>query len=167
MSLGNSYGLSDSLTSGRLDSGRPNDNNTCQGTARRVGGTLDSFPTRLRYWRNRRNMSQRCLARHASISGSYVSLLEEGRSTPTIPIVERLAEALEVELGDLWPAARPFVLPDDAELLDLIERSGARELPEPHRHQLMQQLWESLELKRARAQGGEPIARREANGGHR
>jgi transcriptional regulator with XRE-family HTH domain len=97
-------------------------------------------------------MSQRCLGKHAGITGAYVGKLELGRSTPSVPIVSQLAAALEVDFAELWPAARPSVPPDDPELQDLIERSGADDLPEPRRQQLKRQLWESLELKRARQQ---------------
>ncbi|MBY6758611.1 helix-turn-helix transcriptional regulator [Clostridium botulinum] len=46
--------------------------------------------------REEKNISQSKLAILASISRSYVSEIESGKKTPSLDILERIAEALEV-----------------------------------------------------------------------
>jgi transcriptional regulator with XRE-family HTH domain len=58
------------------------------------------FGTELRYWRERRGLSQLRLAVNAGMSPRYVSFVETGRSRPGRAVVERLAEALDVPLRD-------------------------------------------------------------------
>jgi transcriptional regulator with XRE-family HTH domain len=56
------------------------------------------FPSRLRWWRRRRSISQLELAGRAEISQRHLSFLELGRSSPSRQTVLRLAAALEVPL---------------------------------------------------------------------
>ncbi len=56
------------------------------------------FGTELRYWRERRGLSQLKLAVDAGMSPRYLSFVETGRSRPGRAVVERLAEALDVPL---------------------------------------------------------------------
>lgn len=58
------------------------------------------FGIELRYWRERRGLSQLRLATNAGMSPRYVSFVETGRSRPGRAVVERLAEALDVPLRD-------------------------------------------------------------------
>lgn len=56
------------------------------------------FAGRLRWWRERRGLSQLDLAGRADISQRHLSFLELGRSTPSREMVLRLAEALDIPL---------------------------------------------------------------------
>jgi transcriptional regulator with XRE-family HTH domain len=54
------------------------------------------FASRLRWWRQRRGMSQLALAHEAEISQRHVSFLESGRTAPSREMVLRLAAALDL-----------------------------------------------------------------------
>lgn len=60
----------------------------------------DGFGTHLRYWRQRRRMSQLELAAQAELSTRHLSCVETGRSSPGRDVVLRLAERLEVPLRE-------------------------------------------------------------------
>jgi transcriptional regulator with XRE-family HTH domain len=57
-----------------------------------------SFAAKLRWWRERRGLSQLALAGRAGISQRHLSFLELARATPSRQMVMRLAEALDVPL---------------------------------------------------------------------
>jgi transcriptional regulator with XRE-family HTH domain len=57
-----------------------------------------SFGERLRWWRERRGLSQLDLADTAGTSQRHLSFLESGRTTPSREMVLRLAAALDVPL---------------------------------------------------------------------
>jgi len=54
------------------------------------------FASRLRWWRERRRVSQLALANMAEVSQRHVSFLELGRTAPSREMVLRLAAALDV-----------------------------------------------------------------------
>ena len=54
----------------------------------------------LRTWRQRRRLSQLALATEAEVSTRHVSFLETGRAKPSREMVLRLAEELEIPLGE-------------------------------------------------------------------
>jgi transcriptional regulator with XRE-family HTH domain len=56
------------------------------------------FPSRLRWWRRRRGLSQLELAGRAEVSQRHLSFLELGRASPSREMVLRLASALDVPL---------------------------------------------------------------------
>jgi len=58
------------------------------------------FPALVRYWRQRRGMSQLDLSLAADVSARHISFLETGRSLPSIEMVLLLAETLDVPLRD-------------------------------------------------------------------
>jgi transcriptional regulator with XRE-family HTH domain len=60
-------------------------------------GTV-GFPSRLRWWRGKRELSQLQLAMTAGCSQRHISFLELGRANPSREMVLRLAEALDVPL---------------------------------------------------------------------
>jgi transcriptional regulator with XRE-family HTH domain len=60
--------------------------------------TGKSFGERLRWWRERRGLSQLDLADTAGTSQRHLSFLESGRTTPSREMVLRLAAALDVPL---------------------------------------------------------------------
>jgi len=57
-----------------------------------------SFAARLRWWRERRGLSQLALANLAEVSQRHLSFLEVGRTAPSRDMVLRLAAALDVPL---------------------------------------------------------------------
>jgi transcriptional regulator with XRE-family HTH domain len=59
---------------------------------------LSSFGMRLRWWRERRGLSQLDLAGEADTSQRHVSFVESGRTKPSREMVLRLAAALDVPL---------------------------------------------------------------------
>jgi len=65
----------------------------------RVGGNI-------RRWRKRRGFSQEELAHRARLHPTYVSGVENGHRNPTIRVIERIAEALEIDEAVLFARAR-------------------------------------------------------------
>jgi transcriptional regulator with XRE-family HTH domain len=63
------------------------------------------FAKALREMRKRRGMSQEALAEMAGLHRTYVSQLERGLKSPTLKVIERLAEALDVSLSTLMRRA--------------------------------------------------------------
>src|SRR5260370_40773612 len=61
-----------------------------------IMGRDSSFASRLRWWRQRRGLSQVALAHVAEIAQRHVSLLESGRTAPSREMVLRLAAALDL-----------------------------------------------------------------------
>lgn len=61
----------------------------------------EKFGKRVRAERLKLEMSQEELAHEASSNRTYVSDVERGRRNPSIEIVERIAKALNVKMGDL------------------------------------------------------------------
>ena len=58
------------------------------------------FERTLREWRNRRGLSQMALALAADVSPRHLSFLESARAKPSVAMVLRLAEALDLPLRD-------------------------------------------------------------------
>jgi len=60
-------------------------------------------------WRERkaRGLSQRALAQRAGLDRTYVGSVERGERNVSIDNIERLAEALGIELADLFKRIRP------------------------------------------------------------
>ena len=86
------------------------------------------FPALLRYWRNRRGLSQLELALEADVSARHVSFLESGRSRPSEEMVLRLLAVLDVPLRDQNEALRaaglaPSFPESDGELAPDIEQA--------------------------------------------
>jgi len=61
-----------------------------------------STNTRLKKLRKERKLTQKQLADQAQVSQSAVCYIENGERSPTLYTLERLAEALEVELHELF-----------------------------------------------------------------
>src|SRR6185312_1574313 len=56
------------------------------------------FTAKLRFWRQRRGLSQLALALRADISQRHLSFLELGRAAPSRDMIMRLAAALDLPL---------------------------------------------------------------------
>ena len=57
---------------------------------------------RIRLLRRELGLSQGELARRAGINRSYLSMVENGKSSPTLDVAERLARAMEMNVSDLF-----------------------------------------------------------------
>lgn len=62
---------------------------------------LETFASNLLATRTLKRLSQEELAEKATLSVSYVSMLERGQRSPSFEIVEKLAKALHVATNDL------------------------------------------------------------------
>ena len=65
------------------------------------------FAANLRRERKARGLSQRALAQLAGLDRTYVGSVERGERNVSIDNIERLAEALGIELADLFKRIRP------------------------------------------------------------
>ncbi len=61
---------------------------------------------RLREWRERRGLSVRQLADQAGVGFATVHRIEMERMSPTIAMLEKLAKALRINVGDFLPPRR-------------------------------------------------------------
>jgi transcriptional regulator with XRE-family HTH domain len=52
----------------------------------------------IRLWRKRRNLSQQELEEKAGVSRNSISMLERGEYNPTVQHLDKIANALELEL---------------------------------------------------------------------
>lgn len=62
------------------------------------------FGRRLRELRQSRNLTQEALAEAADLSGNYISDLELGLKVPSLTIIVRLSQALDIAAADLLTA---------------------------------------------------------------
>jgi len=67
--------------------------------------------------RRERNLSQRQLAARMEVPRTYISKIENGKATPTLSSLERLARALEVDICSLVHDARSRRNEETASLL--------------------------------------------------
>lgn len=58
---------------------------------------IDIFRKNIRYYRFMKNYSQEKLGEKSGLSTHYISDIEQGKYSPTIPTIERIATALDVE----------------------------------------------------------------------
>ena len=58
---------------------------------------------RVRELREALTLSQEAFAHKAGLDRTYVSGVQRGRRNPTLDVLYRLADALEVEVRDLFP----------------------------------------------------------------
>lgn len=72
------------------------------GTSGMEGVTMSEIGSKIKELRISRKISQRKLAALAGISNTYLSDIEVGRTNPSLKTMEKLAEALEIQLKDLF-----------------------------------------------------------------
>jgi transcriptional regulator with XRE-family HTH domain len=92
-----------------------------------MGEILTVFGKRLRFLRRTKDMTQEQVAERAGLSLQSVGEIERGRGNPTLVNVERLSDALDVELTELFDLGDAKMTKEQAvqELLSLLE--GATE----------------------------------------
>lgn len=57
---------------------------------------IDIFRYNVRYYRFKKNYSQEKLAEMAGLSTHYISDIEQGKYSPSIPTIERISKALDI-----------------------------------------------------------------------
>lgn len=62
-----------------------------------------AFGARLRELRTDLGWSQEAFAHRANLDRTYVSGVERGVRNPTLDVITRLADTLQVEVADLFP----------------------------------------------------------------
>ncbi|MFT5329133.1 MAG: transcriptional regulator with XRE-family HTH domain [Parasphingorhabdus sp.] len=67
---------------------------------------LETFGTSLRDARNRAKISQEELASQAGLDRTYISLLERGKRNPSLVCIGKLADALQIPIGQIFDAER-------------------------------------------------------------
>lgn len=104
---------------------------------------------RIRSFRQRLHLSQEELADRAEINRTYLSQLENSRSSPTLEILERIARALEVEVTELISEASAAREPEPQSEIshEKPTYSGLQEFLEDERtHLLMKPTPEEIEV---------------------
>jgi transcriptional regulator with XRE-family HTH domain len=66
---------------------------------------------RIRSLRQGRGLTQQQLGERASLNYKYLGTVERGESNPSLLVLERIADALEVELSDLFRFAHEETSP--------------------------------------------------------
>lgn len=64
--------------------------------------TRELLGERIKELCKRKGLTQEQLAEKVDLATSYISLIEVGRSSPTLETIENIASTLEVELKDLF-----------------------------------------------------------------
>ncbi|MCJ2184246.1 cupin domain-containing protein [Novosphingobium sp. 1949] len=62
---------------------------------------------RLRFVRERKQLSQRTLARLAGVPSSTISLIESGRTNPSVGSLKRIVSAIGISLGEFFSLETP------------------------------------------------------------
>ncbi len=68
---------------------------------------MDDTGYRLKRLRRTRGLSQRALARAAGVSNATVSLIENGRSDPSLGMLKRILDAMSVSVADFFALDMP------------------------------------------------------------
>jgi transcriptional regulator with XRE-family HTH domain len=61
----------------------------------------------LRQWRERRGLSLHALADKAGVHFVTIVKIEQGRMSPTVALLEKLATGLGISVRDFFPVERP------------------------------------------------------------
>jgi len=104
---------------------------------------LEHLGAQVRGLRNRRGMSRKSLARHSSVSERYLADLEQGRGNVSITLLDRIARALQIELGQLLKAQEDQT-PEQDLMLELI-----RDLSPENQRVALQMLYERFSVPAA------------------
>lgn len=71
--------------------------------------------------RKRMGLSQAALAERAGTAANYIALIEVGKNFPSLPMLEKIACALEIDALDLFDAQGLVSIAKSALLADLLE----------------------------------------------
>jgi len=61
----------------------------------------------VKIWRKKRGLSMRGLASRAGVSHVAILLIESGKMSPTVTMLEKLAKALGISVRDFFPVEEP------------------------------------------------------------
>jgi XRE family transcriptional regulator, regulator of sulfur utilization len=86
-----------------------------------MGQSLQIIGNRIRKYRKFKKLSQEQLAEMAGTHYSYIGKIERGEHNPTIQTLEKISEALEIDLAALFPA-NDF---KDTEITDEVREAAA------------------------------------------
>jgi transcriptional regulator with XRE-family HTH domain len=90
---------------------------------------LPKLGTRLKEIRKTRGLTQEALAEQVDLSPQYLSRLEGGHQSPSLETVARLAEALDLELSELFDFGHLGTVKEvRVRLRKLIQESSEEEL---------------------------------------
>jgi transcriptional regulator with XRE-family HTH domain len=82
---------------------------------------LKSFGMRVKYIRKAAKISQEKLAETTQLHPTYISMIESGKTNPTLEIIVKLAKALKIEVSALLSEISPDSNPEiDAKLAGII-----------------------------------------------
>ena len=70
--------------------------------------TLTQLGMRIRYLRKKAGMSQLDLSLEAEVNKNYISDLERGQRNPSLLVLERIANALQIDLSTLFKGIQSF-----------------------------------------------------------
>ncbi len=89
-----------------------------------------AFGEALKFWRQQRGLSQESLADQAGASTSFIGMLERGERGTTLEQIGRIADALSLEVRDLFTSEEIPQVYREAELLvrRVLSRSSEREV---------------------------------------
>ncbi|MDQ0162718.1 helix-turn-helix domain-containing protein [Aeribacillus alveayuensis] len=83
---------------------------------------------RIRNFRKQKGWSQEELADKASLHSTYIGQIERGEKNATIESIEKIANALEVSLEDLFKSIQPIEKKEDYTLSQIITKLQARSI---------------------------------------
>ena len=90
---------------------------------------LLKFGSRLKEIRKAQGLTQEALAEKVDLSPQYLSRLEAGHQSPSLETVARLADVLDLELGDLFDLGHQGTIKEVRERLrTLIQESDEQKL---------------------------------------
>lgn len=85
--------------------------------------------TRIKHLRNAKGLSQEKLAETSGLNPKYLSSIERGRENPTLDTFIKLAQALNIDIFELFNYAGEQTLKESKKfLLDLIKSSDKEKL---------------------------------------
>ena len=87
------------------------------------------FGRRVRELRQKREMSLETLGEHAGVNDKYIQSVETARQSPTLDIVEKIAEGLGVRVVELFSEELPATTRERAaKLLDQVDDDDLRRI---------------------------------------
>lgn len=97
-----------------------------------VAGYIQRIGERVRGVRAQRGITRKDLAKHSGVSERYLAQVETGKANMSISMLWRIAEAMDVGMGDLLPGNESSGI-DLAPLRDFIGRLGRDEQKEAYK----------------------------------
>lgn len=92
----------------------------------KVEGLLSYLSERIRGFRAARGMTRKDLASHSAISERYLAQLESGKANPSVEVLWRVADAMDVDFSNLLGQPRKPMLAN-AKLWNLLQGMGPGE----------------------------------------